>query len=501
METMKKAISVMIAAALLLTTATGTDAATPDQVIDRETVYTLLNSDGSVKKTIVVDYLQVEGNGNITVTDFGRLTQLKNISGLEKPVVQNGRITWNTEVKGERSIYYSGETDRQLPVDVAITYYLNGQKVKASSLAGKSGTVKIKVNMKNRQKQKEKISFTGYGGVDRAVEKELVTPMLSLVSVDIPTDHFTDIKTGDAMTVISGKTLNATWMVVPNPEETVTLEMKGMDIELEPITMTLIPMLLPVPEVALTAQLEKLTEGVQQISSALHPLENGANQLAAGNRRIKDGLSPISQGLGQLIQANQAQTGLVKQMLDTNRQSLAFAQKLAAEHPQDASAQALVQALQGQQQMLTTLAQGGTSQGQPFPGLNQIEEGLNGSKTGVEQLAVAAGQLEKGSLDLGAGMAKLSGGAEEMRNELVAGLNKLYAEEAVLNASKKAAARYDTFLGKPQGAKGEVRFILKTDPIKPAPAKAVAKHKPDTDSEKTNRSFFEKIIKFFSDRF
>lgn len=501
MKAMKNAIPISIAATLMLTTATGTYAATPDQVVDRETVYTLLNADGSVKKSIVVDWLHVKGNGNVTVTDFGKLNQIQNISGLEKPVVQNGQIIWNMEVKEERSIYYSGETDQPLPVDVSINYYLNGEKVDASALAGKTGTVKIEVKLKNRLQQKKSISYIGYGGTERAAEKDLVTPMLSLVSINIPTEHFTDIKAGDAMTVMSGKTMNATWMVVPNPDETITLEMKGTDIELEPVTITLIPKLPPVPEVAVKEQLEKLTEGVQQISSALEQLENGANQLAAGNRQIKNGLHQLSQGLGQLIQANQAQTGLVKQSLDTNRKALTLAQKLAAENPQDANVQALVQALQSQQQMLTLLAEGGQLQGQPFPGFNKTEEGLHGSKAGVEKLAAAAGQLEKGTLDLGTGIAKLSGGAVEMKNGLISGLDKLYEGEAVLNQSKTSAEQYDTFLGKAHGAKGEVRFILKTDPVKPVQAKVPADQKPSANHKEESVSFFEKIKKFFSNLF
>jgi X-X-X-Leu-X-X-Gly heptad repeat protein len=499
MKAMKNVIPVFTSAALLLSSATGTNAAAPDHVVDRETVYTLLNSDGTVKKSIVVDWLFFKGNGHVTVTDHGQLNNIRNVSGLEKPVVQNREIIWNVEdVKGERSIYYSGETNQPLPVDVSINYYLNGKKVDASTLAGKNGTVKIEMKLKNRLKQKKSISFADFKGAKHPVEKELYTPILSLVSLNIPTEHFTDIKVGDAMTVMSGKTMNATWMVVPNPEETIILEMKGTDIELEPITITLIPKLPPVPEMPVKEQLEKLTEGVQQISSALDQLGDGANQLAAGNRQVKSGLHQLSEGLGQLNQVNQAHVGLVKQSIDTNRQFLTMAQNLAAKNPQDANLQALIQGLEGQQQMLTMLVEGGNLQGKPFPGLNKMEEGIKGSKVGAEKLAAAADQLENGALNLKTGITKLSGGTVEMKNGLITGLNKLYEGEAVLNQSKTAAEQYDTFLGKPKGAKGEVRFILKTDPIKSVQVKSPAEQKPSTDNKEESISFFEKIKKFFT---
>lgn len=502
MKGMKSAIPVLTAAAFFFSAATATYAAAPDQVVDRETVYTLLHSDGTVKKSIVVDWLYFKGNGNVTVKDYGQLNHIRNVSGTEKPVLENGQIIWKTEVNGERSIYYSGETDKPLPVNVSINYYLNGKKTDASSLAGKTGTLKIEIKLKNQLKQKKNISYTGYKGTRHAAEKELYTPMLALVSLNIPTEHFTDMKLGEAMTVMSGKTVNATWMVVPNPEETVTLEMKGKDIELEPITITLIPKLPPVQDVSVKGQLEKLTDGVQQIASVLSQFENGANRLAAGNRQVKNGLNQLSQGLGQLIQANRAQSALVKQSTDANSKLLSLAQKLAAENPQNRDLQVLVQGLKGQQQMLTMLAEGGELQGRPFPGLVQTEEGLKGSKAGVERLAAASGQLEKGALDFRTGIAKLADGTMEMKNGLIQGLNQLYEGEAVLDQSKKAADQYDTFLGKPEGAKGEVRFILKTDAIKPAEEKAMKKQNDSPKEAKEDKdSFFEKIKKLFAGLF
>jgi X-X-X-Leu-X-X-Gly heptad repeat protein len=501
MKVMKRVMPVLTAATLLLSSATSSHAATPDRVVDRETVYTLLNSDGTVKKSIVVDWLYLKGNGNVTVKDVGPLHHLRNISGLEKPVVKDGRIIWNVDVNGERSIYYSGETKQSLPLDISIRYYLNGKKVDATSLAGKTGTVKIEMTFENRLRQKKNIRFSSYKGTHHSEEKEIYTPILSLVSFNIPTDHFTDMKLGDAMTVMSGKTMNATWMVVPNPKETITFELKGKDIEIEPITITLIPKLPSVPEVPVKGQLEKLTDGVQQISSVLDQFKNGANQLAAGNRQVKNGLNRLSQGLGQLIQAHQAHIDLVKQSMDTNRKLLTLAQNLAAANPQDVQLQALVQGLEGQQQMLSLLAKGGQLQGQSFPSLYKMEEGLKGSKTGVEQLAVAANQMEKGALNFRTGIAKLSDGTVEMKNGLVTGLNTLYEGEAVLNQSKVAAEQYDTFLGKPDGAKGEVRFILKTDPIKPAHSTVPAEHKPIANKKEESNSLFDRIFRFFGNLF
>ena len=496
----KNLVAGILAVTLFLTSVNGAYASTQKEVIDRETVYTLLNYDGTVKKSIVVDWLHIKGEGVSSITDFGQLKNIKNISGSEKPVLKNGQIIWNTEVKGERSLYYSGETQKQLPVDVSINYYLNGHKVDALALAGQNGTVKITITLKNKLHQTKNISYAGYKGVNYLVKKDFYTPLLALVTINIPTEHFTDIKFKDAMTVMSGKTMNATWMVVPNPEETITLEMKGENIELEPITITLIPKLPLTPEVPVKEQLEKLTDGIYQISSALDQLAKGSQQLASGNHQVKNGLDQLSQGFEQLLKINQAQMNLVQQSMNTNNQALLLAQNLLAQNPQDANLQSLVQILQGQQQMLTLLAQGGELQGQAFPGLNKMGEGLKSAQVGVEQLATAADQLGKGALALKDGIEKLEGGTDEMKNGLIDGLNKLYEGEAVINQLKTAAEQYDTFLGKPQGAKGEVRFILKTDSIKSEQTKIPEEHKPVSSKEKT-MTFFERVKKFFSSLF
>ncbi len=45
------------------------------------------------------------------------------------------------------------------------------------------------------------------------------------------------------------------------------------------------------------------------------------------------------------------------------------------------------------------------------------------------------------------------------------GLEEIRAGEALIDMMKEEAENYDTFLGKPDGAEGRVRFIFKTEAI------------------------------------
>ena len=54
---------------------------------------------------------------------------------------------WTAEGK---DVYYQGEIDKKLPVDISVSYTLDGKNVSAKELAGKSGRVTIKYSYKNK---------------------------------------------------------------------------------------------------------------------------------------------------------------------------------------------------------------------------------------------------------------------------------------------------------------------------------------------------------------
>lgn len=110
-----------------------------------ETVYVIKNSDGT-KKTIVSAWLK-NPNGSASMKDIAALDNIEVVKGdakLEKN--ENGNLTWNA---GGADVYYSGITQKNAPVDVDITYTLNGTKVEASELKGKSGHLVIDIKYNN----------------------------------------------------------------------------------------------------------------------------------------------------------------------------------------------------------------------------------------------------------------------------------------------------------------------------------------------------------------
>ena len=126
-----------------------------------ETVYVIKNSDGT-KKTIVSAWLK-NPSGSASMKDVTCLDNIEIVKGdakLEKN--ENGNVTWNTE---GADVYYTGTTGKAVPVDVDVTYTLDGAKLKASELKGKSGHLVIDINYKNTMSK----TVTGKDGKDYTI--------------------------------------------------------------------------------------------------------------------------------------------------------------------------------------------------------------------------------------------------------------------------------------------------------------------------------------------
>ena len=69
-----------------------------------------------------------------------------NINGDEKFTLNDNNLIW--DALGE-DIFYSGVTDKKLPIDISITYYLDGEKKEYKDIVGKSGHIDIEYKFIN----------------------------------------------------------------------------------------------------------------------------------------------------------------------------------------------------------------------------------------------------------------------------------------------------------------------------------------------------------------
>ena len=175
---MKKSLrfaSAALAVALAASCAAPAFAAGGSSFTKSETVYAVMNADGSIQSTTVSEHLY-SASGLANVTDKTTLTDIQNTES-DAEFTQNGEeLVWNTN---DTDVYYKGNTDKALPIDVKVTYALDGQEAALEDIIGKSGHLTVTVNLKNNE--------TGTVEVNGQT-RSIVTPLITAVGVILGSD-------------------------------------------------------------------------------------------------------------------------------------------------------------------------------------------------------------------------------------------------------------------------------------------------------------------------
>lgn len=306
--------------------------AQPKRVIDDETVYAIFDSQGKPTKTIVVGWLRVEGNGFLEIIDRGEAYRVEALKDEVKPEIKNNLIIWKINVNKSKDFFYRAETKRELPIDLSITYYLDGEKLPAEKIAGKSGHLKIEISLKNKVKKKVKVSYLSSDEKSfKESKEEIYLPLLAIVNLDLKATKFRNIETKNSMLSVSGETLKYTWMLFPQPEATASIEMDGENIETDPLIISVLPQMPETPEVEFEDEFEKLKEGLEKLSllSSVQAgiLKEVANkfdtsrfdkfsQASEGLILLSEGIKKTREGTSGLIELMNAQLITLKTIID-----------------------------------------------------------------------------------------------------------------------------------------------------------------------------------------
>ena len=133
MRYLKKTCAVTLSAAMVLGLAAtaGNVSYAATNVEKEETVYVNLDSDGTVDDVTVSNWLK-NVTGTSDVQDVSNLKDIKNVKG-DETFTQNGdKLTWKAN---DADIYYQGTSNKELPVDMRIKYYLDDQEITPDELA------------------------------------------------------------------------------------------------------------------------------------------------------------------------------------------------------------------------------------------------------------------------------------------------------------------------------------------------------------------------------
>jgi len=118
-------------------------------VTNRETVQAYLDANGKVKVARVYDQIAAFGSGSITVANPVSTSNLRNRDGFGNFDVRDGKAVQKIDVDGEARLRTVSDFKGDLPVEVQISYSLDGKPIKAKDVVGKSGLLEVRYTVKN----------------------------------------------------------------------------------------------------------------------------------------------------------------------------------------------------------------------------------------------------------------------------------------------------------------------------------------------------------------
>lgn len=110
-----------------------------------ETVYVSLSADGAVQSVSVTDHLHSD-LPQVRIEDVSDLTQIQDVKTDLYPVLGTDRIYWDVD---GTDLYYNGKSFSQPPVQLGVSYTLDGNPIAPETLAGQSGHVTMTITAEN----------------------------------------------------------------------------------------------------------------------------------------------------------------------------------------------------------------------------------------------------------------------------------------------------------------------------------------------------------------
>ncbi len=265
---------------LMLTTA-GVMALSPCPVgalTQNETVYVKLQPNGTTKYISVIEHLKNDLS-ETELFDETILTNLENLNGFEGFTVDGKNVKWDAQGK---DIFYRGTTNKELPVQLKVTYKLDGEEKALDELLGQAGQIEIVLNYTN-------LSKVG----------DLYTPFVVAVATKFDAGKVSDVTVTNGKVVTNGRTTAITAVAAPGLYESLGLEelrssdeitigFKTEDFELSDIYSVVTPELLNEADLKTFAELDELYAKTSQLASGSQQLVVGSASLTQGLREFRE---------------------------------------------------------------------------------------------------------------------------------------------------------------------------------------------------------------------
>lgn len=262
-----------------------------------ETVYVISDASGNVEKTVVSDWLKNKEGGE-TIADKTNLSNIENVKSYAGYTEgKNGEIIWNAD--GE-DIYYQGETNEKLPVDVKLTYYLDGKEIMPEELAGESGKVTLRFDYNNNQSKQVKIN---------GKEEKMYVPFTMISGMILDGSKFSNIEINSGKVISDGDRFIVVGVAFPGMKENLNMEelLKDADINIpETVEITAdvkdfeLSMTLTMGSADLISQISTDNlDTIDELKDTIDKLVSATDELKSGTTKIKGGLGELNTSFGE----------------------------------------------------------------------------------------------------------------------------------------------------------------------------------------------------------
>lgn len=409
---MKKKIEKILALSLVssMTFANLSFAEQQDLIKKSETVYVTVEGNEIKDKSVSV---WLNSDKNIKANDKSNLTNVKDLKTDKELKSENGYLKLD---ENKKDVYYKGDTDKKLPVDVSVKYFLDGKEMKASELEGKSGHLKIVITSKNNRYEAKTID---------GQSRNVYSPYVIVAAMTFDDEKVENITSDDIKVVKDGKNEIVTTVMTPGMKQNLSkiVEDKELDNFKDEVSVEMdIKDYKPVEIYSVITN--EFFQEKKNIDS-LDKLQNGVKELQDNSQKLVDASVKLSEGQDQLNSGiSQMQTGVTK--LHNGSQKLASS----------------TQQMQGK-------FSGIQSKVGPIQGyVAQMNDGSLKLYNGISDYTAAVAKIKENTAKIKAGSEKLAKGATDLDN----GVGKLKDATSQLRAGtenmKEMTAQKDQLLEK-----------------------------------------------------
>ena len=182
-----------------------------------ETVYVLAKADGTVEKIIVSEWLK-NADGSAFLADSAKLDGVENVKGNESFTLSGDTRVWDAQ---GNDIYTQGTSSEELPVDMSISYTLDGKPITPEELAGKSGKVAIRFDYTNHEYQTMDV-----GGK----QEKMYVPFAMLTGMALDNGIFRNVEVSSGKVYNDGDRTAVIGMAFPGLQENLDVDPEKLEI-------------------------------------------------------------------------------------------------------------------------------------------------------------------------------------------------------------------------------------------------------------------------------